>query len=348
MTTLILLVLALVLASGLTSMSEAALFSVPISKVYLARDENRAGGSRLVAIKESMQRPISALVILNNLINILGSVMVGYFAAKPEVLGDPYKGTFAGVLTFLIIVFSEIIPKTVGERYNLGISLAASIPLALMTVLLLPAILVIELIARPFSGKDNKEVTSEEEIRMMADMGKKAGLISGDENRLISKAFRLNDVTAREIMTHRLDLASLENDTPLAAINPSDLDMTHSRIVVTRGGDLDDITGIIYLRDLLLALAEDRTDLKVEDLMKPAHIVHDSTPAHQLLHQFQLKRQHLFVVLDEYGGTSGVVSLEDVLEELVGEIIDETDPEDEESRKIQGDGTLPKNGSTEA
>lgn len=327
---LVLLVLALVLASGLTSMSEAALFSVPISKVYLARDENRAGSSRLAAIKENMQRPISALVILNNLVNILGSVMVGYFAAREEVLGEDWKGAFAGVLTFLIIVFSEIIPKTVGERYNLAISLAAAIPLMIVTWILLPAILVIEQIARPFSGKVRKDVTSEEEIRMMADMGKKAGLISGDENRLISKAFRLNDVTAREIMTHRLELASLENDTPLAQISPSDLDMTHSRIVVTREGDLDNIAGIIYLRDLLLALAEDKTDLKVGDLKKPAHMVHDSTPAHQLLQQFQVKRQHLFVVLDEYGGTSGVVSLEDVLEELVGEIIDETDPQEDE------------------
>ena len=341
MTTLILLVLALVLASGLTSMSEAALFSVPISKVYLARDEKRSGGHRLAVIKENMQRPISALVILNNLINILGSVMVGYKAA--DVLGDYWKGYFAGSLTFLIIVFSEIIPKTVGERYNLRISLLVATPLTVVTWLLLPGIWIIEQIARPFSGKASKNVTSEEEIRMMADMGKEAGLISGEENRLISRAFRLNDVTAREIMTHRLDLASLENDKLLGQINPSDLDMTHSRIVVTMDGDLDDIAGIIYLRDLLLALAEDRTDLKVGDLKKPAHIVHESTPAHQLLHQFQLKRQHLFVVLDEYGGTSGVVSLEDVLEELVGEIIDETDPEEEESRKPQEGEGLPKN-----
>ena len=325
--TLILLVLALVLASGLTSMSEAALFSVPISKVYLARDENRAGSHRLAVIKEKMQRPISALVILNNLINILGSVMVGYKAA--EVLGDNYKGAFAGVLTFLIIVFSEIIPKTVGERYNLRISLLAATPLTVVTWLLLPGIWVIEQIARPFSGKANKDVTSEDEIRMMADMGKKAGLISGEENQLITRAFRLNDVTAQEIMTHRLELASLENNTPLAEINPSDLDMSHSRIVVTREGDLDNIAGIIYLRDLLLALAEDKTDLKVGDLKKTAHMVHESTPAHQLLEQFKVKHQHLFVVLDEYGGTSGVVSLEDVLEELVGEIIDETDEEEE-------------------
>ena len=107
-------------------MSEAALFSVPISKVYLARDENRSGGGRLAAIKENMQRPISALVILNNLINILGSVMVGYKAA--DVLGNDWKGYFAGSLTFLIIVFSEIIPKTVGERYNLRVSLLVATP----------------------------------------------------------------------------------------------------------------------------------------------------------------------------------------------------------------------------
>ena len=327
MFTLFLLVLALVVSSGLTSMTEAAIFSAPLSRVYLACDNESLGARRLLAIKRSMQRPVSALVILNNCLNIFGSIFVGRVAE--EEFGSTWVGVFSAVLTFLEIIFREIIPKTLGERFSLGVALAAAPPLVAITRLLLPVIWVVERITRPFSSKAPPFVTSEEEIRMLARVGGDAGLITGDEKELISSAFQLNDVPAREMMTHRLELSTLDGTTRLSDIRPSEIDPTHSRILVTDDDDLDRITGVVHQRDVLRALAEGRLDLTIHDLENPVPFVHEGTHAQQLLRRFQQTRQHLFVVLDEYGGTRGVVTLEDVLEQLVGDILDETDPETE-------------------
>jgi CBS domain containing-hemolysin-like protein len=330
MVDLVLLVIALLVTSGLTSMSEAALFSVSLSRIYLARNESRLGAKRLLAIKKNMQRPVSALVILNNIINIFGSIFVGGVAR--DVFDSSGAGAFAAVLTFLVIVFAEIVPKTIGERYGLSIALTAAPMLTALTRALWPVIWLTERITRPFSGTSRATITSEEEIRLLANLGRDEGLITTRESELISGAFRLDDVTAHEIMTHRMKLSTLEASTRLGDLDIEDLGRTHSRLLVTEHGDVDRTNGVVYQRDILLALARGETDRTVGDLKKPANYVHEATLAHQLLREFQATRQHLFVVLDEYGGTSGVVSLEDVLEELVGEILDETDREDDEPR----------------
>ena len=324
MSLLLLSVFLLLLFSGLTSMAEAAIFSVPLSRVHLAVDKKRRGSRRLRRIKEDIQRPVATLVILNNCVNICGSIAVGFLAR--DEWGSDVVAVFSAVLTFLVIVFAEIIPKTIGVRFSEGIALAAAPPLLLVTQFLFPLIWVIERIIRPFSGNRPVPVPSEEEIRVLARLGNETGQISGHENELIHRAFLLNDVTAEDIMTHRLKLSSLAAEERLGNLRPEDIDYSHSRLLVTEGGDLDKIRGVAFQRDLLLAMAQSRTDLTVGDLEKPVSFVYKSTLAHKLLQQFQRTRQHLFVVVDEYGGTSGVVSLEDVLEELVGEIHDETDP----------------------
>ena len=325
---LVLLVIALLLFSGLTSASEAALFSVSLSRVYLARDEKKLGARRLLAIKKNMQRPVSALVILNNIVNICGSIFVGGIAR--DEFHNSGAGVFAAVLTFLVIIFAEIVPKTIGERYGLSIALTAAPTLTAFTRILWPVIWLTEQITRPFSSKSRAKITSEEEIRLLANLGRDEGLITTRESDLISGAFRLDDVTAHEIMTHRMKLSTLEASTRLGDLDIDALGQNHSRLLVTEKGDADRTNGIVYQRDILLALARGETDRTVGDLKKPATYVHEATLAHQLLREFQATRQHLFVVLDEYGGTSGVVSLEDVLEELVGEILDETDREDDD------------------
>ena len=325
---LFLLVVGLIVSSGFTSMSEAALFSVNLSRVYLARDEGRIGARRLLSIKQDIQRPVATLVILNNIINISGSIFVGGVAS--ETFGSAGAGIFAGVLTLLVILFAEIVPKTIGERYSLTIGLTVAAPLLALTRLFAPLIWLIERVTKPFAGKvDEQEgVTSEDEIRLLASLGKDEGLITQHESELIRKAFHLDDVTAQEIMTHRMKLATLDGDLRLSDLDLDELGKGYSRILVTEDGDIDRVNGVVYQRDLLLALARGETDKRIEDLKHPPNFVHEATPAHKLLVEFQHTHQHLFVVLDEYGGTSGVVSLEDVLEELVGEILDETDARD--------------------
>ena len=320
---LIVAVAVLILTSGLVTMVEAAIFSVPRSKVHLAVDQTRHGARRLLQIKEHLQRPVAAMVILNNGINILGSIYIGQTAAG--VFGSRILGVFSAVLTLLIIVFAEIIPKTLGERFAYPMALAAAPWLHFTTKVLLPLIWVIERLTARFVGPVRGHIASEDEIRLLASLGHHAGTISRHESELIRRAFLLNDVTAKDMMTHRLQVSYLPLEKSLAELKPQDVEPLHSRILVAVEGDLDKIEGVVYQKDLLIAMAQGKTHLRVGDLKHPVHFVYEASPAHRLLREFQRTHQHLFVVVDEYGGTSGVVTLEDVIEELVGEIEDEMD-----------------------
>jgi CBS domain containing-hemolysin-like protein len=323
MGTLVILVGLLLLLGGIVTMSEAALFSVPLSRIHVAVDQKRHGSRRLLAIKQRIQRPVAAIVILNNAINILGSVYAAQIAE--DIFGSPWLGAFSGLLTFLIIVFSEIIPKTIGERFAEPVALATAPWIIWSTRILLPLIWVMERITLPFTAGRHTTITSEDEIRALATIGHKTGIISRHESEIIRRAFLLNDSTAKDMMTHRLMLSCLPAEKPLSELKPEEVGQLHSRILVAVEGDLDKVNGVAYQKDILLALAEGRTELTVGDLKHPVQFVYEATPAHRLLREFQRTHQHLFVVVDEYGGTSGVVSLEDVLEELVGEIEDEMD-----------------------
>jgi CBS domain containing-hemolysin-like protein len=323
MLTIVIVALAIIVASGLMSMVEAALFSAPLSRIHLAREEGRRGSNRLLAIKENISRPVATMVILQNAINIGGSVFVGQLSN--DVFGNAWLGVFTATFTFLAILFAEIIPKTIGEKFALPVALAAAPALVLATRILYPIIVLVETMLLPISKLDAPRATAEDEIRTLARLGKDAGTLSRHESELIRRAFLLNDVTAKDVMTHRLKLSYLPAEKPLGEILPQEIRQMHSRILVAVEGDLDKIDGVIHQQDLLLALAEGRPDLTVNDLKRPIPIVYEATPAHRLLREFQRSRQHLFVVVDEYGGTCGVVSLEDVLEEIVGEIEDETD-----------------------
>jgi CBS domain containing-hemolysin-like protein len=327
---LLLFVALLLLTSGLISMAEAALFSVPLARVHLAVDQKRPGAKRLLSIKQHLHRPVAALVILNNAINIGGSIFVGQFSER--VFGSQWIALFSACLTFLVILLGEIIPKVLGEKFSGPIALAAAPWVMLVTRILLPVIWLVEKLTLPLSRLEEAHLTKEEEIRVLASLSNTRGAISRHESELIRRAFRLNDVTAKDMMTHRLMLSFLPSERPLSELKAENILQLHSRILVAAAGDLDKINGVVYQRDLLLALAQGRTAGTVGDLKHPVHFVYEASPAQQLLREFQRTHQHLFVVIDEYGGTSGVVSLEDVLEELVGEIEDETDAREKPSR----------------
>ncbi|MGQ9590335.1 MAG: hemolysin family protein [Planctomycetota bacterium] len=329
MSTLLLFGAALLLVSGIVSMTEAAIFSVPRSEVQLAVERKVRGARRLAAIKANIARPVAAIVIVNNAVNIGGSILLGRVAA--EVFGSAWIGVFTAAFTFLVILAGEIIPKTIGEQFAGPIALRAAALVTVLTKLLHPVIVAVEAFVRPIGRLRRPRVTAEDEIRALARLGRDSGAIDRHESELIRRAFLLNDVTAKDIMTHRLKVSSLPAELRLADLRPEEIESLHSRILVTEGGDLDKTSGVVHQRELLIALARGRTDLTVGDFKSPIPVVYEATPAHRLLRKFQQTRQHLFLVVDEYGGTSGVVSLEDVLEELVGEIEDEWDAREAEA-----------------
>jgi len=171
-------VFVLLVSSALASGTEVALFSVPYGQVLHAVSEKRRGASALKGIKDSMARPIMAIVIVNNVSNIVGTIIVGALAAR--VFDSTWLGLFSAALTFMVIVFAEIIPKTVGERFAPAIAMNMAVPVLYATRIMLPLIWIIELLTRPFAGKDSGQVTSEAEIRALTQLGQQTGAIEAD------------------------------------------------------------------------------------------------------------------------------------------------------------------------
>jgi CBS domain containing-hemolysin-like protein len=315
-------VLIVLIASGLCSGSEAALFSIPIIRARQLAQTNRPAAVTLLKIQENLSRPIATIVVLNNIANIVGSIMVGRIAAN--VLGDQWLGAFSGALTFLVIMFSEIIPKTIGERYAEKISLLVARPVWVLAHLMSPFIWVIEQLTAPLTQGARRPITNENEIALLATLGRREGVIEEDESEMILQVFKLNDLTAEDLMTPRVSMSYLHKDVTLGEAKEQVIAVPHSRLIVI-GDSIDDVVGVAYKDELLAAMVGGNYDQAVADFAHEAHFVPESVRADNLLREFQKTRQHLAVVVDEYGGVAGVVTLEDVLEVITGEIVDETD-----------------------
>lgn len=310
------------LSSAICSGTEAALFSIPLLKARQMAQTRQPAALTLLAIRENMNRPIATIVILNNVANIVGSIVVGNLATA--ALGNRWLGVVSGTLTFLVIIFSEIIPKTIGENYADAIALRVAHPVLLLSRLLTPLVWCVEKLTAPFSKADNRFTTDEAEIKLLAKIGQKEGVIERDESEMIQRVFKLNDKSAADLMTPRVTMTYLKADATLAEMKSQIIDSQHSRIVVIEKSP-DEVRGIALKDELLAAMVQGQSDHAIADYTHEARFVPEFAKADRLLKLFQENRQHLAVVLDEYGGVSGVVTLEDTLEVLTGEIVDETD-----------------------
>ena len=308
--------------SAVCSGAEAALLSVPLVKVKKQASSQKQNAKILLSIREKINRPITTIVTLNNIANIGGSIYVGAIATS--TLGNGWLGTFTGVLTFLIIVFGEIIPKTIGENYALSISLFAAKPILYLTKLLTPLVWCIEIITTPFISKEKRKTTDESEIKYLAYIGKKEGVIEHRESEMIHKVFEFNDITAENIMTPRVAMTYININDKLSEIQEKIINSQHSRIIVIRES-IDDVAGVVIKSVLLSAIIHGKGNEPVANFVSEVQFVAETAKTNNLLEAFQKNEQHLIVVVDEYGGVSGVVTLEDVLEILIGEIVDETD-----------------------
>ena len=322
MLNIIFVVLIVLSGSAICACAETALFSVSRVKVKQLAQSKKPAAIVLQSIRSKMNRPIATIVILNNIFNIVGSIVIGTLAAN--ILGDAWLGLFSSVLTFLIIVCGEIVPKTVGERYAEPIALFVAIPVRFLTIVFTPLVWLMEQITSPFTQAGKLPTTNEAEIRFLTMIGHKEGVIEDDEAEMIQRVFQLNDLTASELMTPRVIVTSLKGDATLIDSKDDIIRSEHSRILVTEES-IDQVIGYCLKDELLAAIIKEQGNEKITRLIRKVHYVPESIKADKLLKTFQDNREHLMVVLDEYGGVAGVVTLEDVLEVLTGEIVDETD-----------------------
>lgn len=319
---LIIAVAVVILGSATCSGVEAALFSVSTLRVRQLAQTNNRSAVALLAIRENMNRPIGSIVVLNNIFNIVGSIAIAGVAES--VLGSTAIGIFSGFLTFLIIIFGEIIPKTLGERYAEGISLLAALPVTALTFVLTPLVWVIEKVTAPFTKGRKRQTTNETEIKFLINIGQEEGIIASDEAEMIQKVFMLNDLTASELMTPRTTLTYVRGDLSLHESKRDIIASQHTRIIVV-GDSIDEVIGVALKDELLTAIVEGKQEQKLATLARKVSFVPETIRADKLLKGFQKAREHLAVVVNEYGVVAGVVTLEDVLEVVTGEIVDETD-----------------------
>ncbi|MDM8521307.1 hemolysin family protein [Anaerolineales bacterium HSG6] len=319
---LLLGVMAVLVASATCSLVEAALFSVPLTKVRQLAETKQPAALALLTIRENMNRPIATIVIVNNISNIVGSITLGAIAGT--VLGSQWLGLFSTIFTFLVIILAEITPKVAGERFSEPIALFSARPIRFLVWTFTPLVWAVEKITSPITEGASRPTTDEAEIKLLAKIGQQEGIIESDESQMIQQVFKLNDITASNLMTPRVTLTHLQGRMTLAEAKDEILASPHSRIIVI-GDTIDDVLGIVLKGVLLTEMIEGRDKQRIAELVSEVRFVPETLPADKLLPIFQQRRQHLAVVVDEFGGIAGVVTLEDVVEVLTGDIVDETD-----------------------
>ncbi len=322
--TLVISVSLAIVVSALCSICEAVLYSLTTSQVEMLRKSGTRAGAVLNDLRSDIDEPITAILTLNTIANTVGAAIAG--AAAAHLFGDRSVVLFSAVFTMAILIFSEIIPKTVGVSFSYRLAPFIAFPIRLMVVCLKPIVKLCQTITRLIPKDRSDESISAEELQTIAAMSRESGQLEEVQEKVISNIIDLKQKTVRQVMTPRTVTFSLdENLTVEEAMLQISRLTSHSRVPVYDKNP-DDVTGIIMRKKVLLAAAQQKETTTLAKLKVPAHFVPETMPLNLVLIDFFEKRQHLFVVVDEYGSVTGVISMEDVLEEIVGEeIIDESD-----------------------
>ena len=321
---LLLFVVGLALAfSFLCSLMEATLLSVTPSYVAALEAKHASTGALLRRLKRDIDQPLAAILTLNTIANTFGATAAGAQAAK--VFGETYIAVFSAALTLLILYLSEIIPKTLGALYWRRLAVFTARILWVLIPLLWPLVALARRITRGMSRKPQSAAVHREEFTALAELGAREGVFRVEESRVLRNLFRLGSLRAKHIMTPRIVLFLVPESATVADVISQHTEFRFSRIPVY-GEDLDDVTGYVLKDDVLLCGARDQHTRKMSELRREILVVPEVLPLPALLERFLDSREHIALVVDEYGGTAGVVSMEDVVETVLGmEIVDEAD-----------------------
>ncbi|MEV3904948.1 hemolysin family protein [Mycobacterium sp. NPDC050551] len=322
----------LVVLGGAFAAIDAALSTVSMARVEeLMRDE-RPGSVRLAKVMTERPRYINLIVLLRIACEISATVLlVAYLDGH---LGVSW-GLFAAAAIMVVVSFVAVGvgPRTLGRQHAYQIALFSAIPMQALSILLTPISRLLVLIGNaltPGRGFRNGPFASEIELREVVDLAQQSGVVADDERRMIQSVFELGDTAAREVMVPRTEMVWIERDKSAGQATSLAVRSGHSRIPVI-GENVDDIIGVVYLKDLVQQTYTSVTggrDTSVTEVMRPAVFVPDSKPLDELLREMQRDRNHMALLVDEYGAIAGLVTIEDVLEEIVGEIADEYDTDE--------------------
>lgn len=338
-------ILVCLLFSAIFSAVEIAFFSLNEAKLH-ALSESGGRSARLgLHLRSNPQKLLATVLIGNNLANLAAAALVTVVTMK--WLGPEAVAVATGLLTFIVLMFAEIVPKAFAAKHAGRVVQLMAYPVYGFEKLLAPVLFVLEPLILKITGGRGVSLpfATEEEVKFMLDAGAKAGTIETEEVKMIKNVFQLNDITAEDAMTPRIYVFGLEGSLKLGDVQDQLFQSHYSRIPVF-DGSLDNITGVLSKNTALMELARGNHDVRLKDLARTTLFVPRSKPADDLMKLFQQEKQHMAVVVNEFGGVMGLVTLEDLIEELVGEIMDETDISEELIKRI-GKNQILVHGRTE-
>jgi putative hemolysin len=337
---LVILLLVLVGLSAFFSASETALTAFNRSKLKEISDESKTKGEMLKFWLKKPNELLTALLIGNNIVNILGSSIATMVAIN--FLGNNSKaiGIATATMTIILLIFGEITPKVIAKAYSTKISGAVIEFVFFLSKILLPISILLMSISKvivKIFGTDLNNIgliITEEEIKSVVSVGEEEGVIEEEEKKMIHSIFEFTDTTVKEIMIPRTTVYAVEASKTLNEVWEEMIGNGYSRIPVYEE-KIDNIIGVLYLKDIFNVIRERQLDKAVKYLIREAYFVPETKPLFEMLEEFKKNQIHMAIVLDEYGGTSGIITIEDLIEEIVGDINDEFDGEhDEEIRKV--------------
>ena len=308
--------------SALCSTLEATLLSTPLSFITGLEEQGVKGASTLKKLKQSPDRAISAILCLNTIANTVGASIVGSLVY--EIYGDPLVGVFSTIFTLMILIFAEIIPKTIGTSYWRSLAIPASVIINAMIFIAFPLVWILEKLTRLISANSTQVSVSREDISAMVSVATEEEVIETEEKKMIQNLLKLDEVTAHEIMTPSAVVEMIPNTMTIREYYDSEI--THSRIPVYDEENDEYIIGYVLRQEVLEKMAEDKFATPLQDILRPIMSFREEDSVADIWEKLLEKKEHISVILDEYGSMRGIVTMEDVIETMLGhEIVDEKD-----------------------
>ncbi|MYD09001.1 MAG: HlyC/CorC family transporter [Chloroflexi bacterium] len=310
--------------SFLCSVWEAAMLSTPVSHIELLVQQGSRAGFIMQGLRQNVEHPISAILTLNTIAHTVGAAGAG--AEATAIFGSEFFGIISAALTLMILVFSEIIPKTLGAVYAKALTPFTAYSLRVLLVALKPAVFLSEFVTRSMRPSEEAPTVTRSELQVMARISAEEGGIQERENRIVANLLQLADVQVETIMTPRTVMVTLQEDDTVGDVMRSHAILPFSRLPIY-GESADDIKGYVLRHELYIRAAAGEHEVKLREIARRLEVVPETNSVADVLDAFIAKQDHIFLVIDEYGGTAGLITMEDAVETLLGiEILDESDP----------------------
>ena len=322
MTLLIIYLLLTMGISFLCSLLESVLMSTPLSYLTMKEDEGDKNAALFLKFKQDPDRPLSAILSLNTIANTLGAAAVGHQAST--LTGDHWFGIISAIMTLLILVFSEIVPKTIGTSHWKDLLWLSRI-MRFLVYLLYPIVWLIDKLHNTISDEDPDLSISREEVSAMANMGEEEGVLDNSENKVIQNIIKLDDIKAYDVMTPRVVAAIAPESMTLKSFYKRE-ELSHNSRIPVYAESPEFITGYILRYDVLEQLAEDKFDVKLGAIKRQIAAFHEETSVSDIWESLLKTKDQIALIIDDYGCFQGIITLEDIIETILGmEIIDEND-----------------------